>query len=155
VETIQATAPSEEVQVAKRASRLLATAKSWWTLNKDSREAKEASGLLDTARSWLTLLVDENQEETEEILQFHAACLPSCGRRLGITKRGVLCLVPRNASPGDIICIPRGSKVPFVFHGTDIPTDRYENVGECYVHGAMSGEAVKWEGVREARITLC
>jgi hypothetical protein len=94
------------------------------------------------ARSWLKLFEDEDQVETEEIRQFHAACLPSYGRRFGITGRGHFCLIPRFAERNDLVCIPFGSKVPFVFRKM---LDHYMNIGDCYVHGAMNGEALAWD----------
>lgn len=110
--------------------------------------------MLYVARSWLTYLEDESQEQTEDIRQFHAACLPSCGRRFGITRRGLFCLVPRNTNPGDAIIIPEGSRVPFVLRGVDEPKGLYENVAECYVHGAMRGESASWEGVRYMELSI-
>ncbi|KAK0638927.1 hypothetical protein B0T16DRAFT_422128 [Cercophora newfieldiana] len=109
---------------------------------------------LNVARSWLNFLEDETEEETEEIRQFHAVCLPSCGRRFGLTKRGRFCLVPRNSRPGDTICVPWGSKVPFVLREVDLANNIYENVGESYVHGAMAGETVSWEGVHVLKIIV-
>ncbi len=117
--------------------------------------ANNVPKMLNTARNWLTYLVDESQEQTEAIRQFHAACLPSCGRRFGITKRGIFCLVPRNTIPGDTIAIPEGSKVPFVLRKTDVSNGMYENVGECFVHGAMRGESFSWEGISYKEVTLC
>ncbi|KAK5657587.1 hypothetical protein OQA88_3162 [Cercophora sp. LCS_1] len=111
------------------------------------------TALLSTARSWLKFLEDESQPETEEIRQFHTACLPACGRRFGITRRGYLCLLPRNANPGDPIFIPQGSKVPFVFREVKEGSE-YSNVGECYVHGAMHGDALSWDGVDVMEITV-
>ncbi|KAH8648588.1 heterokaryon incompatibility protein-domain-containing protein [Xylariales sp. PMI_506] len=118
---------------------------------------------MGTAKRWLEYLETEECEETEEIRQFHAFCLPSYGRRLAVTKQGRFCLVPRYAEPGDLVCIPSNSKVPFVFRKVaslplEADVDRLSytcrNVGECYVHGAMHGEAREWDGVKDARIIL-
>lgn len=76
---------------------------------------------------------------SEDILQFHAACLPAYGRRLGVTKAHRLCLVPLDAANNDLVFIPFGSKVPFVFR--EAPSG-YQSIGECYVHGIMHGEAL-------------
>jgi hypothetical protein len=101
---------------------------------------------------WLDVLKG-NQVATEEIQQFHAACLPSYGRRLGITERGHFCLIPRYALRGDMVCIPFGSKVPFVFRKVE-GTEYYLNIGECYVHGAMNGEALAWDNIEEKEFVL-
>ena len=58
-------------------------------------------------------------------------------RRLCITKRRCLGLVPAYAVPGDIICVFGGSHVPFVLRPAG---ETFQLVGECYVHGIMQGE---------------
>ena len=121
------------------------------TLHPSSSTAE--TNLLKVARSWLRFLVDEDQAETEAIRQLHAACLPACGRRLGITRRGLFCLVPGNTIPGDRIYIPKLSKVPFVFRCQSLDA-YYENVGECYLQGAMCGESAEWDGIRPVQIKL-
>jgi hypothetical protein len=104
------------------------------------------------ARLWLKVL-EGAQEATEEIQQFHAACLPSYGRRFGITGRGHFCLIPRYTEPGDLVCIPFGSKVPFVFRRVK-DEGYYLNIGECYVQGAMNGEALTSDGIKEEQFIL-
>jgi hypothetical protein len=94
----------------------------------------DSVSLAGIAKSWLRLLEDETQVETEEFRQFHAACLPSFGRRFGVTRPGHFCLIPRFAVRHDLVCIPYGSKVPFIFREM---SDPYLNIRECYVHGAM------------------
>jgi hypothetical protein len=79
--------------------------------------------------------------------------MSSYGRRFGITGRGHFCLIPRFASRNDLVCIPFGSKVPFVFHKVD-DADYYLNIGECYVHDAMNGEALAWDGIQEEKFRL-
>lgn len=116
-----------------------------------SREPLDPSTVLIQARAWLKYLESEDEEETEEIRQLYAACLPSHGRRFGISVRGKFCLLPRSAAVNDLICIPFGSKVPFIFRKEE---GYYLNVGECYVHGAMHGDALKWESIEEAEFNL-
>ncbi|KAE8453238.1 hypothetical protein EG329_011305 [Mollisiaceae sp. DMI_Dod_QoI] len=111
----------------------------------------ESSRLLVQARSWLKFFDDETQEETEDIRQFHAACLPAHGRRFGITSHGRFCLVPRKAAANDLICIPFGSRVPFVFRKKE---SYFENIGECYVHGIMHGEACTKGVIEELEIVI-
>jgi hypothetical protein len=109
------------------------------------------SKFLAQARSWLNYFEDETQEETGDIRQFYAAYLPAHGRRFGITGRGHFCLVPRKAAPADLIYIPFGSKVPFVFRKNN---GYFKNIGECYVHGMMHEEAFAEKEVEELEITL-
>ena len=111
----------------------------------------DSASLTKVAKAWLTLFEDEDQVETEDIRQFHAACLPSYGRRFGITTRGHFCLIPRFTVRYDLICIPYGSKIPFIFRKVE---DQYLNIGECYVHGAMKGEALSWKDIQEVEFVL-
>ncbi|KAK4207878.1 hypothetical protein QBC37DRAFT_297818, partial [Rhypophila decipiens] len=76
---------------------------------------EHSTGLVELAKSWLDYLETEGGEQTEDLRQFYASCLPAHGRRFGITRRGRFCLLPKNTVIGDSIYIPYGSKVPFVF----------------------------------------
>jgi hypothetical protein len=49
--------------------------------------------------------------------------------------------VPEGAEHGDIICVLAGGRVPYVLRPCD--DGFYRLVGECYVDGAMHGEALK------------
>lgn len=60
-----------------------------------------------------------------------------------LTVGGNFCLVPFLTAPGDVIVILHGCCVPHVLRKTDNP-ERYQMVGECYLQGAMRGEAVTW-----------
>ncbi|KAM7204863.1 Heterokaryon incompatibility protein (HET) domain containing protein [Rhypophila sp. PSN 637] len=113
-------------------------------------EIEDSPGLLELAKRWLDYLEIEGEEETENLRQFYANCLPAHGRRFGITRRGEFCLLPKNTVIGGSICIPYGSKVPFVFR----KEMDYKNIGECYIHGAMMGEAMDWDGVLQVQIQL-
>jgi hypothetical protein len=68
-----------------------------------------------------------------------------------IAGRGHFCLVPRKAAPADLIYIPFGSKVPFVFRKNN---GYFKNIGECYVHGMMHEEAFAEKEVEELEIIL-
>lgn len=93
-------------------------------------------------------LVDEDSEATTEIQLFYAACFPSHHRRFGITDRGFFCIVPMQATIGDLVCIPHGNKVPLILRTAGV--DRFRNLGECYVNGLMMGEAAGLDNCREA-----
>ncbi|KAH7360459.1 heterokaryon incompatibility protein-domain-containing protein [Rhexocercosporidium sp. MPI-PUGE-AT-0058] len=118
----------------------------------------DSACVLSQVRKWLKYLEDEKKEETEQIRQLHAAALPSHGRRFAITSRGHFCLVPRGTQPNDAICILHGAKVPFVLRErvmkSKMVAENWKNVGECYVHGAMLGEALKWQGVQEVTFDI-
>lgn len=66
-------------------------------------------------------------------------------RRLGFTARGYLGLFPWYVRAGDVVCALRDCHVPFVLRPAGQGQDgkeRFEILGECYVHGIMNGEAV-------------
>ena len=70
----------------------------------------------------------------------HACELQIRKRRLCITRRGFIGLVPGWASKGDNICVVLGAAVPFVTRRLQNGNDML--IGECYVHGLMDGEAL-------------
>ncbi|KAM5341971.1 hypothetical protein ACJ41O_015002 [Fusarium nematophilum] len=65
---------------------------------------------------------------------------PVFGRRFCVTTRGRMAIVPRHARKGDIICVVKGARMPFILRGRgEEHSDAYELVGACYVHGLMDG----------------
>lgn len=76
-------------------------------------------------------------------------------RRLLVTKRGFMGLAPWNAVVGDVVAVLHGGKTPFLLRPCSAP-GTYSLVGECFVYGIMSGEALAWEhamaAAREFRI---
>jgi hypothetical protein len=65
----------------------------------------------------------------------------SQNRAFFITDGGRIGIGPQDMQPTDIICVLFGGTVPYVLRPTENPSE-YLFIGECYVHGAMSGEAV-------------
>lgn len=63
-------------------------------------------------------------------------------RRLMMTIKGCIGLVPINTQQGDIICLLLGCDVPMVLRVLE--NQQYKVVGGCYVHGVMEGEAMEW-----------
>lgn len=90
----------------------------------------------------LTLLVQtahaqfKNQWDTYS--QISTAFSPTFRRRFGITKKGYFALVPSSTGEGDVVIIPKGGKLPLVVRARD---EKFELIGESYVHGIMFGEA--------------
>ena len=74
-----------------------------------------------------------------EYYQDLALLLATANRRLVLSKRKYLGLVPELTEPGDKICILGGGSVPFVLRKEQ---GHWISVGECYIHGIMDGEAV-------------
>ncbi|KAH7092966.1 heterokaryon incompatibility protein-domain-containing protein [Paraphoma chrysanthemicola] len=59
------------------------------------------------------------------------------GRVLGISKIGLLALVPAEARIGDLICVVEGSELPLILRRSN---NAFYLIGECYVHGMMDGQ---------------
>ncbi|KAI5917471.1 heterokaryon incompatibility protein-domain-containing protein [Camillea tinctor] len=73
-------------------------------------------------------------------------------RRLFVTERGLIGLAPRDTNVGDEVHIILGSPSPFILKDLEEATNNndtgdslssYIIVGNCYVHGNMSGEALE------------
>ena len=60
--------------------------------------------------------------------------------RLGRTSKGYLGLFPISSQKNDVVVVLLGGDVPFVLRR--LPTGHMQLVGECYVHGLMTGEAL-------------
>ena len=66
-------------------------------------------------------------------------------RRLFRTDNGLLGLGPRSLQTGDHVFVLLGARVPFVLRPIQLvggSRNRYEMVGEAYIHGIMQGEAL-------------
>jgi hypothetical protein len=62
-----------------------------------------------------------------------------CGlRRFCVTKEGRMGIIPEGGKEGDMICIFKGGRMPFLLRQN--AEARYELVGCCSVYGIMSGE---------------
>lgn len=66
------------------------------------------------------------------------------GRAFCTTTKQRMGMVPRAAKEGDSICVFLGAKTPFVLRPAG--NGKYRLVGECYVHGLMSGEIMNTPG---------
>lgn len=94
------------------------------------------------ALAFLEYLEKDEVTVTDQLRIFCAACLPSFDRKFGVTQAGWLCLLPRDAEKGDMICIFEGNRGPIVLRR---PERWFINIGECFVHGIMHGEAADLE----------
>jgi hypothetical protein len=61
-------------------------------------------------------------------------------RRLMVTQGGIVGTAPCRARPGNVVAVLYGCSIPLVLRH-DPPADRWQVVGEAYVHGYMNGEA--------------
>jgi hypothetical protein len=72
-------------------------------------------------------------------------------RRLCRTNSGYIGLVPGYAQEGDEVCVVSGARVPFVLRAQGT---FYSLIGECYVHGIMDGEALKFQSFQTQEIRV-
>ena len=73
--------------------------------------------------------------------EFQTLMGPSGARRLMRTEGNNLGLTPYSSRVGDSVCFIHSAKVPFILR--QIEGNRYELVGEAYIHGLMDGEFCK------------
>jgi len=71
-----------------------------------------------------------------------------------VSRRGFISQVPLHTRIGDTIFIPLGSAIPFIIRPKQNQPDRYEMIGECYVHGIMNGEAFERDGLASEDVYL-
>jgi hypothetical protein len=98
-----------------------------------------AEDRIQQATKFFRFLEDPDEILSNEIRIFYAACFASHGRRFAVTRNGHFCLVPATSKEGDLVCIPLGSRVPYIFRQMR-GKKTLNNVGEAYVHGIMQGE---------------
>ena len=61
------------------------------------------------------------------------------------------CLAQEDAQVGDVLFAAIGAEIPFLLRPRD--GEYYEFVGECYVHGFMDGEALRWMQMDDGTLT--
>lgn len=85
----------------------------------------------------------------------HEASLISRYRRLGLSAQGHYVLGPDTMQPGDAVAVLYGGHAPFVLRRRGPRTgDGWTLIGECYVHGMMSGEALEIKGAVEETFSI-
>jgi len=82
---------------------------------------------------------------------FRDLVISSTHRRRCVTSTGFLGQVPSLAQEGDLIVILIGSAVPFVLRPRQ---DRYQLIGQAYIHGVMMGEALQFNHFLQEEIEL-
>ncbi|KAL8716834.1 MAG: hypothetical protein Q9225_005867 [Loekoesia sp. 1 TL-2023] len=81
-------------------------------------------------------------------------------RRMATTERGYVGMVVETVEREDVIAVLQGCSMPMVLRRAKIPPeedqdgDRWQVVGECYLHEIMDGEAMDW-GLETQDIMLC
>jgi hypothetical protein len=101
------------------------------------------------------LLPDFSTLETLSRVYFNTLIQFFGSTRFCVTERGYVGVLQPTAQVGDIVCILFGGRVPFLVRQTEVKNGSYQLVGECYIHGIMNGEALKFEGVEEQDFRIC
>jgi hypothetical protein len=96
---------------------------------------------VEMVRDFLKFLEDEDVSASSELRVFYAGCFPSHGRRFGISEHARFCLLPSRARKQDVIFIPKRNRVPILVRPSSEGPGVFHNIGECFVHGIMHGEA--------------
>ena len=73
------------------------------------------------------------------------------GRKLFSTASGHIGIGNITLEPGDLVCVFLGARTPFIVRPVG---EKYEFVGDCYLHGIMQGEALEEGLKRRQLITL-
>jgi len=74
------------------------------------------------------------------VLPFSRACrIATTHRRFFLTEKDNMGLAPLHARPGDIVVVLYGCALPVILRPTE---GHFEFVGQTYIHGWMTGEAV-------------
>lgn len=71
----------------------------------------------------------------------HEATLVTRYRRFAITDQGYYVLGPDIMREGDVLVVFYGGRVPYMLR--PLYGNKWQLLGECYVHGMMNGEALK------------
>jgi hypothetical protein len=88
---------------------------------------------------------DHVRETTQKAINFlHFSGVATCFRRFCVTKEGRMAIVPPKTLPGNIVCISKGARMPYVLREIEEAVllsgkkqQLYSLVGCCYVHGSM------------------
>jgi hypothetical protein len=87
-------------------------------------------------------LMDEVGAITTSRLQHRVTHL-TYGRRIFRAGDDFLGLGPERLDEGDIVVVLPGGPTPYILRPSSVNQERYELIGECYVYGLMSCEALQ------------
>jgi hypothetical protein len=105
-------------------------------LKEDPQSSQEIDDILERK----SIDPDEFREYTGKLRPFQSEIHHS--RRLFRTQNGFLGLGPMSAKVGDVVCIFKGGRVPYVIRKIPDGSSYFNFIGDCYVHAIMHGEAV-------------
>jgi hypothetical protein len=79
--------------------------------------------------------ISEGREVPEELMTL-------TGWRFGKTTSDMYCMLPPQTRIGDVLCVLNGGQVPLLLRPKLGVEEKFELVGEAYVHGLMDGSAM-------------
>jgi hypothetical protein len=118
-------------------------------------KAKEASGLSGNG-SACSVVHAMSASSLQKKSESYIAALQDTlhGWRFVITKRGYVGVVPNMTQIGDTVAIFDGGQVPFIVQKSVTSPGAFRLVGECYIHGIMSGEGLSLPGLVKKEFCL-
>jgi len=112
----------------------------WGTAGHESRPRDEVAAVDEEQQPMVGRTQDVS--DWESFLARSRDTTASMGMRLAVLDNGILGMVPRQASKGDVVCVLLGCNIPLVLRAV-AGREAFELVGECYVSGYMNGEALR------------
>ena len=110
---------------------------------------RAVKSMLQSEENIFDATMSEHYAKAKVFDQVHGNAIS--GKRLFTTRRGFIGLAPSRTAPEDIVCILKGSTVPFILRQAG---ERYVLVGECYCHGIMYGEAMQKSDIRMREFSI-
>jgi hypothetical protein len=77
-----------------------------------------------------------------------AICQTMEGRTFFISEKGYMGIGPDDIKSGDVVVILFGVRTPFILRPNPLQDGLYQVIGDCYVDGFMSGEALQVPGLK-------
>jgi hypothetical protein len=96
------------------------------------------SGVLNIVKMAVQRSIETQKRYGEYIRHIFRAC---AHRSFFCTQRGYMGLAPWNAQQGDLVCVLKGGRTPFLLRLMP-GVGQYRLVGEAFVFGIMGGEAL-------------
>lgn len=97
---------------------------------------------------WWEVLTGQGKHEHAGFIYYQTAFIQHfTNRSFFVTKEGHIGLGPAATQKDDKVCLLAGGQVPFVLRKKNEENERYQVIGECYVHDLMDGS--HWEGLEK------
>ncbi|EOD44888.1 Heterokaryon incompatibility protein [Neofusicoccum parvum] len=108
-------------------------------------QRRSSGNLIDDLASPQWVLPDNHYESTMGV---------AVGRVLFLTTNGYMGLGPHGTRDGDVVFVMLGCDIPFVLRPVSGGGDGFVLLGECFVHKAMDGEAMRDDSIAVQDVTI-